>query len=82
MCLDDLLTLDEYKAEKAKIEAELTSLEVVEPVRDYSGIIALIGDDLEERYQAWAEEERRHFWRQIIKEIRIGKDRKITVEFL
>ena len=35
-----------------------------------------------DRYQTWEKEDRRHFWRQIIKEIRFDKDRNITVEFL
>jgi len=78
------INLDEYKKDKAEYMKELEALEEVkaEPQKDYSKILTLFTPDLKDKYWTWEREERRAFWRQIIKEIRFDKDRNITVEFL
>lgn len=80
--LAEEIELHEYKADKAKLMAELESLENQKSVPDYSKTLTLFTADLRDRYQSWSPETRRSFWRGIIREIRFDKDRQITVEFL
>lgn len=77
------ISMDEYKSDKAKYLSELEALESLpqKPLKDYDKIITIYRDSLN-GYWSKLQEERRVFWRQIIREIRIDHDRNITVEFL
>ena len=82
--LAEEIGLEEYRADKANYMAEIAELEKERSSKhdNYDHILTLFVPDLKDRYQTWEKEDRRHFWRQIIKEIRFDKDRNITVEFL
>ena len=82
--LAEEIGLEEYRADKASYMAEIAELEKERSSKhdNYDRILTLFVPDLKDRYQTWEKEDRRHFWRQIIKEIRFDKDRNITVEFL
>lgn len=76
------ITLDEYRADKARYMQELGELEKMKTDAEPSKILTLDVSDLRDRYYSWGPEARRSFWRGIIREIRFDKDRQITVEFL
>lgn len=80
--LNELITMDEYKADKERYTEELSKLSIPKPVRDFERITRLIGDDFQGRYWTWDKTERRNFWRSIIDRITIDKSRKIAVSFL
>jgi transcriptional regulator with XRE-family HTH domain len=63
----------------AKMAQELT-----EPVpeRDLSALKWVLSEDIEELYWDFTPQEKRRFWRAIIKEIRWGSDRSTDVIFL
>ena len=78
--VDDLISIDEYKADKAKFEEELKELEklsVPDPV-DLSGAEQFLSMDIEAYYKDLTREEKRFFWRSIFKEIRFGNDRTLN----
>ena len=81
--LNDLIPLEEYKADREKIVTELDSLREApteEPI-DVSAYSGLLEIDLGEYYYTLTPEKRRTFWRSIIKEIRFGIDRVFHVYF-
>lgn len=81
--LNDLIPLDEYKADRETIITELDSLrkEPTEEPLDMSAYSGLLEIDLGEYYYSLTPEKRRTFWRSIIKEIRFGIDRVFHVYF-
>lgn len=79
--LNDLITMDELKAEREKILTEIASLQTVAK-RDLSAHKAILEMDVENYYASLTEEQKRGFWRSIIDHITFDKDRRITVYFL
>ena len=77
--LNDLITLEEYKSDKAKFHEEIDELQSQPQPQDAdtSALQAFLDMDLEEVYKFTTNEEKRLFWRSILKEIRFYKDRKI-----
>lgn len=80
--INDLITLDEYKQDKAAYEAELEALQEDEPVKDLTALNELLSQPFEKIYETFTEEQKRFFWRSIIKEITIDGQRNITVFLL
>lgn len=80
--LAEMITLDEYKSDRESIEAEIASLDAPSEERDLSALKALLDTDIESLYSTFTLEEKRFFWRSVIKEIRFDISRNITVEFL
>ena len=86
--VNDLITIDEYKADREKYMDQIDALEkeqaaspeeaagAVEAMKAFSGM------DIKAIYSDLTKEERRRFWRGIISTIWIGKDRSIKVDFL
>lgn len=82
--INDLITLEEYKADKEKYQKDLDTLSaepMPEPV-DTSALERLLSRDIGAYYQTLSKDERRYFWRSIIKEIRISSTKQITIIFL
>lgn len=77
--LNDLITLEEYKADKAKFQEEIKFLQSQPQPQDAdtSALRAFLDMDLEEVYKFTTNEEKRLFWRSILKEIIFYKDRRI-----
>lgn len=79
--VNELITLDDYKADRDRYQAEIYSLTPVS--KSLSQHKQLLEDmDIQEIYSTFTQEEKRTFWRSIIKEIRYDKNKKITVIFL
>ena len=82
--LNDLITINEYKADKERYLQEIAELEkAVNPdAGNLDELRELLKKDIEGIYQTFDKEEKRLFWRGIVKEIRFGLDKKIEVIFL
>lgn len=85
--LNELITLDEYKVDRAQFEAQLESMPDTEtPQQDLSALKKLLDTNFEDLYQSLENTEKRAFWRSIIKEVRISKSnnrkRNYTIIFL
>ena len=82
--INDLISLEEYKTDREQIEADMAALIKKQPAEgaDLSGLKELLATDFETLYSTFSLEEKRYFWRSIIKEIRFGIDRKYDVIFL
>ena len=80
--LNDLITLDEYKADRARYLEEIEKLSEEPAPRDLSGIRELLNMNFEEIYPTLSVEERRELWRSIIKEIRVDRDKQYEIIFL
>jgi hypothetical protein len=70
--INDLISLNEYKARRADFENQIADAEQVKPSKDLSELKSLLKMDIEHIYQTFSDEEKRYFWRSIIKEIGIN----------
>lgn len=72
--LNDLISMDEYKADRADLENQLDSLpDTGQPKQNLIELKRLLDGNFEVLYQNFTNEEKRVFWRSIFKEIRISK---------
>lgn len=82
--MNDLITLEDYKADFEFYNQQLLQLES-ESKRDRTpnthAIDALLKSDWKLIYAKSTREEKQKFWRQIVKEIRIFKNRRIEFDF-
>lgn len=79
--VNDLISLDEYKTDRERYEAEITALSA--PYSPKKNVLkGFIGKDVETLYKGFTAEEKRLFWRSIVKNIRMDKNRALTVEYL
>lgn len=83
--LDEVISLDEYKADRQKLVEEIEELKKEAPeegnVIDVSHLEELLNADIEAIYKDMTDEQKRFFWRSIIREIRVGSDRVLHVYF-
>lgn len=83
--LDGVISLDEYKVDRAKLEQQLEALpEMPAVVQDLSPVRALLHTDFETVYQQMGNTEKRRFWRGLVREIRISRshNRQRTYEII
>lgn len=82
--LSDLISLEEYKADKESylVEIEALKAEEVEPPKDVSAIKVLLDSGIESFYKGSSPAEKRLFWRSIIKEIVFRGCNDIHVNYL
>lgn len=80
--LNDLITLDEYKADRARYLEEIEKLSDAPKPKDISGIKKMLEMNFEEVYPTLSIEERRELWRSIIKEIRVDRNKQYEIIFL
>lgn len=82
--VNDLLTIGEYKEERETILSEISDLSSQEPQKgvDVDAINRILAEPFEVLYDTFSEDQKRFFWRSILKEIRFGKDRSIEFYFL
>ena len=81
--VNDLITLDEYKADRESYERQISELQNDAPVhRNLSALQKVLAMDIESIYWDMNREEKRYFWRSIIKNIRFGLDRRYDVTFM
>lgn len=79
--VNDLITLDEYKIDKERLEADKAALSL-EKAPDIDHLEYLLSMDIETLYKGFNDAEKRLFWRTVIKEIRFDKQRNIDIIFL
>lgn len=81
--LNDLITLDEFKNDKAAYMAQINELsDASEPVKDLSALRDFLKMNISGIYETMSNEEKRYLWRSVIKEIRIDENRNIEIIFL
>lgn len=81
--LNDLITLDEFKIDRAKYLDQLKSLPQQEPIKkDLSQLKELLESNIEEIYKTFTYKEKAEFWRSILKEIKFYSDRRVEPIFL
>lgn len=86
--VNELITIDEYKADREMYAQKIEALQAEQqkaPGADAEALEAmraLSKMDISGIYNDLTTEERRRFWRGIIRTIWVGKDRSIRVEFL
>lgn len=80
--LNELITLEEYRHDKEELEEQLEQLTTPAPERDVSALRWALSTDIEDLYWEFSPQEKRRFWRALVKEIRFSIDRSIDVIFL
>lgn len=78
--LAELITLDEFRADRDRLQAELASIPE-DAVPDTAAIEALAGFTGEEIYYTFSNVHRRMFWRILVRSITIDADRRIIVDW-
>lgn len=81
--LNDCISLDEYKKDKAEYQEQLELMPecIPEQKKDFEPLLQLLNSNFESIYVDLSNEEKRRFWRAIIKEIRISKSLNRTREY-
>lgn len=82
--VNDMISLDEYKQDRELIQSEIAALTAqshAEPP-NLTALKELLSQPFESLYNTFTQDERRYFWRSIIREIRFGADRQIDIIFL
>lgn len=82
--VNGFISLDEYKQDRENILSEIDQLqsEVRQAPVDVTALNDLLAKPFEELYSTFTPDERRFFWRSIIREMRFGKDRAVEIVFL
>jgi DNA-binding protein H-NS len=83
--INDLISLEEYKADKEKLTAQIEALQAEaaeEPTVNTEALKQLQGMNFRGIYEGMELDEKRRFWRAIIKVIWFDEERNINVEFL
>lgn len=80
--INEEIGLEEYKADKTRLLEQINALAPVKPQEPPQAILALQGMDVKAIYETLTQEEKRAFWRGIIKEIRFDMNRNLFFEFL
>ena len=77
-----MMTIDEVTEKVRQYESEIESLKVEPPKVNYDALKKFLSADFKEMYNSLSPSEKRQIWRSVIKEIRVDKDRNVTVSFL
>lgn len=81
--VNDLITLDEFKLDRAKYLDQLNALPQHEPEKkDITHIKKLLESNIEEIYNTFEFEDKVEFWRSILQEVRLYSNRTIKPIFL
>lgn len=80
--VNEEISLEEYRKDKAELQEQIAKLAPVSPPEPPEAILSLQGMDVKGIYETLTKEERRAFWRGLIKEIRFDKERHFYFEFL
>ncbi len=80
--LDELIDKETYRKDYEKYAAVLAETPApANPVVDIEAVQNMLSEDFRKKYEKFSREERRTFWRGIIKKIVVDKDNHITVFF-
>ena len=80
--VNEEISLEEYRNDKAILLMQINALAPVAPSEPPQAVLALQGMDIKAIYETLTKEERRTFWRGIIKDIRFDHDRHFYFDFL
>lgn len=80
--VNEEISLEEYRRDKQELIDQIASLAPVSPSEPPQAILALQGMDVKAIYEMLTKEEKRRFWRGIIKEIRVDHDGNIFYDLL
>lgn len=80
--VNDLITLEEFKADKAEYMRQISELHDDVPVKDLSELRSFMKLDIESIYGTMTNEEKRFLWRSAIREIVADENHNYTVSFL
>ncbi len=85
--LNEAITLEEFKTDKEELKLQLNKLsDIKQPSENPEAFINMINKDFESMYQFLDNQQKRLFWRSVIKEIRLSKRsgcrREYTIIFL
>ena len=80
--INELITLDEYRADLSRFNAELDKLPAQTNKADHSAILSLLQMDIPSLYKELSCEERQVLIRSVVKSIVIDKDNKMELHFL
>lgn len=81
--LNELITLDEYKNDKAKLEDQLGSIaDVPIIVKDLTYVKKLLEQDVQAMYATFTIAEKQRFWRSFVDYITLDNHRNIGIVFL
>ena len=80
--VNDEITLDEYRHDKADLLDQIARLAPVTRPEPRGAILSLEGMNIREVYEILTKDEQRMFWRGIIKEIRVDKELHFYFDFL
>ena len=82
--LNDLITMDEFKVDREKLQIQLEKLKKQDfcPVKDLSYLHEFLKKDFENLYKDFSVPEKRELWRSIIREIRFDSGKNIRIIFL
>ena len=80
--VNDEISLEEYRVDKATLMKQIEELAPVKPSEPPQAILQLQGMNVKAIYETLTKEERRTFWRGIIKDIRFDHDRHFYFDFL
>ena len=81
--LNDLITLEEYKTDQASYNSKIEALSAegsAQKKPDFEMADKLLADGWEIAYHGMSQEQKQEFWRILIKQIRIYKDRHIEYD--
>ena len=80
--LNELITLDEYKADLSHFNSELDKIPTDDNKVDLKAIETLLNMDIEHLYHELTCEERQMLIRSVVKQIKVDKDNKMELHFL
>ena len=80
--VNEEISLEEYRVDKSTLMKQIAELAPVTPSEPPQAILQLQGMDVKAIYETLTKEERRTFWRGIIKDIRFDHDRHFYFDFL
>lgn len=79
--INEEISLEEYRHDKAMLQEQIDALAPVRPPEPPQAVLGLQGLNISEIYEMLTKEEKRMFWRGIVKEIRFDKNRNFFFEF-
>ena len=78
--LNELITLDEYKQDKAQLSEKLETLKA-QSVPKYAPLQAFKGVNIAELYQTLTPQERRRFWRAVVVRVHFNAARELRIDY-
>ena len=80
--INELITLDEYKADLSRFNAELDKIPTDDTKTDLRAIQTLINMDIESLWDELSCEERQVLIRSVVKYIKVDAENKMSLEFI